>query len=48
MDEAVICKCGSARFHLLKGGLIECAKCQKHLEAKWENTNGFDWYKPED
>lgn len=48
MNEALICKCGSARFHLVKGGLIECSKCQKHIEARWAETNGFDWLNREE
>lgn len=33
MNEALLCECGSARFHLLKNGLIECCNCQKHLNG---------------
>jgi len=39
MDKALLCRCGSAKFHLLENGMIECSRCSKHLNggcARWE------------
>ncbi len=48
MDEAFVCPCGSVTFHILKCGLIECSGCSKHIEAKWEPVDDFNWVKLED
>jgi hypothetical protein len=44
MDEAYACDCGSVKFNLIKCGLIECAKCSKHLNggnAQWVKEDGY-------
>ena len=45
MNKALVCNCGSVKFNLLKIGLIECAKCAKHLNggrAKWHESENIE------